>query len=52
MNRENPWDWLQPHDSARFGQVIHNPEERARWCRAVLTGARGARAYVPQNGPS
>jgi Methyltransferase domain len=38
MNRENPWDWLQPHDSARFGQDIHNPEERARWCRAVLTG--------------
>ena len=34
----NPWDWLQPHDSARFGTVIHDPEERARWCRAVLTG--------------
>ena len=35
---ENPWEWLQPHDAARFGEVIHDPAERARWCRAVLTG--------------
>ncbi|MDP8984568.1 MAG: methyltransferase domain-containing protein [Pseudomonadota bacterium] len=35
---ENPWEWLQPHDSARFGAVILDPAERARWCRAILTG--------------
>jgi ubiquinone/menaquinone biosynthesis C-methylase UbiE len=35
---DDPWDRLQPHDSARFGEVIHDPVERARWCRAVLTG--------------
>ena len=35
---DNPWEWLQPHDAARFGEVIHDPAERARWCRAVLTG--------------
>jgi ubiquinone/menaquinone biosynthesis C-methylase UbiE len=35
---DNPWDWLQPHDSARFGDVIHDPAERTRWCRALLTG--------------
>lgn len=35
---DNPWDWLQPRDSARFGNVIQNVEERARWCRIVLTG--------------
>jgi hypothetical protein len=35
---DNPWDWLQPRDSARFGEVINDPEERMRWCRILLTG--------------
>jgi ubiquinone/menaquinone biosynthesis C-methylase UbiE len=35
---ENPWDWLQPRDSARFGDVINSADERTRWCRIVLTG--------------
>jgi hypothetical protein len=35
---DNPWDWLQPRDSARFGEVINDPEERTRWCRILLTG--------------
>ncbi len=38
VHSDDPWDWLQSHDSARFGEVIHDPAERARWCRAVLTG--------------
>lgn len=31
----NPWDWMQPHDAARWGEVIN---EQARWCAAVMLG--------------
>ena len=34
----NPWDWLQPHDYARLGDVIRDPQEQTRWCRAVMLG--------------
>jgi SAM-dependent methyltransferase len=34
----DPWDWLQPHDLARFGPGIRDPEERTRWCNTILTG--------------
>lgn len=34
----NPWDWMQPYDVRRFGEAILNPEEQARWCRAVMLG--------------
>ena len=34
----NPWDWMQPHDIARFGEVIADPKEQERWCRAVMLG--------------
>ncbi|RKP57641.1 class I SAM-dependent methyltransferase [Pararobbsia silviterrae] len=33
---DNPWDWLGAHDIRRFGEVILNPEERYRWCKATL----------------
>ena len=35
---ENPWDWMQPHDIARFGSIIGDEAEQARWCRAVMLG--------------
>ncbi len=35
---DNPWDWMQAHDIARWGETIADPEEQARWCRAVLLG--------------
>jgi hypothetical protein len=35
---ENPWDWMQPYDVRRFGDIITNPEEQTRWCRAVMLG--------------
>jgi hypothetical protein len=35
---DNPWDWMQPHDIARFGAVIGDEVEQARWCRAVMLG--------------
>jgi hypothetical protein len=34
--KENPWDWLEPPDVRRFGEVVLDPAERARWCRATL----------------
>jgi SAM-dependent methyltransferase len=34
----NPWDWLQPHDVERFGNVILDPKERNRWCKATIIG--------------
>jgi len=35
---DNPWDWMQPHDATRLGQVIFDPAEQARWTRAVMLG--------------
>ena len=34
----NPWDWMQPHDAKMMGEVILDPAEQARWCRAVMLG--------------
>ena len=38
MENEDPWAWMQPHDVRRFGEVIMDPKEQERWCRAVLLG--------------
>ena len=38
MENEDPWDWMQPYDVRRFGEVIMDPKEQERWCRAVLLG--------------
>jgi ubiquinone/menaquinone biosynthesis C-methylase UbiE len=38
MENEDPWEWMQPYDVRRFGEVIMDPAEQARWCRAVLLG--------------
>lgn len=38
MENEDPWTWMQPYDVSRFGEVIMNPAEQERWCRAVLLG--------------
>ena len=32
------WDSMQPYDIARFGEVILDPDERRRWCTAILIG--------------
>ncbi|KAL5591129.1 hypothetical protein FOBRF1_014686 [Fusarium oxysporum] len=34
----NPWKALQPHDAQRFGEVILDPKEQARWSAAVMLG--------------
>ena len=38
MENEDPWAWMQPYDVRRFGEVIMDPKEQERWCRAVLLG--------------
>jgi len=38
MENEDPWRWMQPYDVRRFGEVIMDPAEQERWCRAVLLG--------------
>jgi len=38
MDKEDPWKWMQPYDVRRFGDVILDPKEQERWCRAVLLG--------------
>lgn len=35
---DNPWDWMQPHDRKLMGEVIADPAEQLRWCRAVMLG--------------
>jgi SAM-dependent methyltransferase len=34
----SPWDLMQSFDADRFGADIFDPKERARWCRAIMTG--------------
>ena len=35
---KSAWASMQPHDVERFGEVILDPEERRRWCTAILIG--------------
>ena len=32
----DPWDFIQPMDVRRLGDVIRDPVERQRWCRAAM----------------
>jgi len=34
----SPWELMQQFDADRFGKDIFDPKERARWCRAIMTG--------------
>ena len=47
MENEDPWAWMQPHDVRRFGEVIMDPKEQERWCRAVLLGGRWGDLKLP-----
>lgn len=37
-NLASPWDYLQPWDVQRFGEIILNVPEQERWSRAVFLG--------------
>lgn len=38
MAQDNPWDYLQPNDVERFGEVILDLDERKRWSSALFLG--------------
>ena len=38
MADDNPWDFMQPNDVERFGEVILDPDERKRWSSALFLG--------------
>ena len=35
---DDPWDWMQPYDVQRFGEVILDRKEQERWWRAFMLG--------------
>lgn len=37
-DEDNPWNWLQPYDVRRMGEIIQDPAEQKRWCNAVILG--------------
>ena len=38
MSSDNPWDYLQPNDVERFGEVILDRAEQKRWSSALFLG--------------
>jgi Methyltransferase domain len=38
MQNDNPWDYLQPNDVARFGPGILDRDEQKRWSSALFLG--------------
>lgn len=45
---DDPWDWLQPEDVRRFGEVILDRDEQKRWSQAVFLGGL---AYMWRHAP-
>jgi ubiquinone/menaquinone biosynthesis C-methylase UbiE len=37
-HQKSPWDYMGPAETAILGDVVLNPEEQARWGRAILFG--------------
>lgn len=37
-SRPTPWDFMGPAEAQILGDTIFDPEEQARWCRAMLFG--------------
>jgi Methyltransferase domain len=36
--RETPWDWMGAEERRLLGDVVAQPEEQARWCKAIVFG--------------
>lgn len=36
--RASPWDWMGEAERALLGDVVAQPEEQARWCKAMVFG--------------
>lgn len=37
-NRKTPWDWMGAEERRLLGDVVAQPEEQARWCKAIVFG--------------
>jgi hypothetical protein len=37
-HRKPPWDWIGAEERRLLGDVVAQPEEQARWCKAVMFG--------------
>jgi len=38
ISKKKAWDYVRPAHVEMFGPDIINPEKRARWCQAFLSG--------------
>src|SRR3954452_10637094 len=45
--KADPWSYLRDRDVERMGEVLRDPEERARWAMAFLVG--GGLPYMWKN---
>jgi hypothetical protein len=36
--KTGPWDWIGPEERRILGDVIADPQEQARWCKAMVFG--------------
>jgi len=36
--RKTPWDWMGAEEKRLLGDVVAQPEEQARWCKAIVFG--------------
>jgi Methyltransferase domain len=37
-NKKTPWDWMGAEEKRLLGDVVAQPEEQARWCKAIVFG--------------
>ena len=35
---KNPWDYMGAEERRILGDIVANPEEQARWCKAMVFG--------------
>ena len=35
---KTPWDWMGAEERRLLGDVVVQPEEQARWCKAIVFG--------------
>ncbi|MFZ0721605.1 MAG: hypothetical protein WAM99_12145, partial [Xanthobacteraceae bacterium] len=36
--KKSPWDWMGAEERRLLGDVIAQPEEQTRWCKAMVFG--------------
>jgi hypothetical protein len=36
--KKSPWDWMGSEEIRLLGEIVAQPEEQARWCKAIVFG--------------